>query len=158
MNTWISRTSKERCAGRLHSPHQPAQLIRRKANRGNSPLLFSTLVHGSERISRQPDESIRYPRTSKSIVVKHRSGRVALSQIIESYKTSEGDLEVAEVAFVAEKVPSLGYDTYYLVFGTRDEPGADTDLKVDEQKFALENNHLRIRIGPGPRRNCQPDR
>ena len=58
------------------------------------------------------------PENVKDIMVKHHSGRVALSQIIQSYKDGEGNLLVAEVAFVAEKVPSLGYDTYYLVFGS----------------------------------------
>ena len=88
------------------------------------------------------------PANVKSIAVKHRSGRVVLSQVTESYKTSEGDLEVAEVAFLAEKVPSLGYDTYYLVFGPEMSQGLTTDLQVDEQKFALENNRLRVRMDP----------
>ena len=98
------------------------------------------------------------PANVKSIAVKHRSGRVVLSQITESYKTSEGNLQVAEVAFLAEKVPSLGYDTYYLVFGSDMSQGTDTDLKIDEQQFGLENTQFEDRVGPRPRRDCQPDR
>jgi alpha-mannosidase len=88
------------------------------------------------------------PENVKDIVVKHHSGRVALSQIIQSYKNGEGNFLVAEVAFVAEKVPSLGYDTYYLVFGSDIVQGADTDLKIDEQHFGLENRNLKIRLDP----------
>ena len=86
------------------------------------------------------------PENVKDIVVKHRSGRVALSQIMESHKNGQGDLLVAEVSFVAEKVPSLGYDTYYLVFGSDAVKEPNTDLMIDEQQFALENSHLKIRL------------
>ncbi len=86
------------------------------------------------------------PANVKDVVVKHHSGRVALSQITDSYKNSEGELEVAEVAFIAEKVPSLGYDTYYLVFTPDLVRNAETDLKVDEQQFALENKHVKVRL------------
>ena len=88
------------------------------------------------------------PENAKDIVVKHHSGRVALSQIMQSYKNGEGNLLVAEVAFIAEKVPSLGYDTYYLAFEPDTARAADTDLKVDEQQFGLENNNLKIRLDP----------
>jgi len=86
------------------------------------------------------------PEKIRGIVVKHHSGRVALSQIIESHKNEQGDLLVAEVSFVAENLPSLGYDTYYLEFTAESGQGVDTDLKVDEQQFTLENKNLKIRI------------
>ena len=86
------------------------------------------------------------PEKVKDIVVKHRSGRVMVSQITESHKNGEGDLLVAEVSFLAEKVPSLGYDTYYLVFGSGAVKGHTADLNIDEQQFALENSHLKIRL------------
>ncbi len=84
------------------------------------------------------------PANVKDIIVKHRSGRVVLSQITESYKSNDGDLEVADIAFLAEKVPSLGYDTYYLEFANEANHSTTTDLKVDERQFALENDHLKI--------------
>jgi alpha-mannosidase len=86
------------------------------------------------------------PENIRGVVVKHHTGRVVLSQIIESHKNEQGDLLVAEVSFVAEKLPSLGYDTYYLEFTAEGERTADTDLKVDERQFTLENKHLKIRI------------
>jgi alpha-mannosidase len=88
------------------------------------------------------------PANVRNIVVKHHSGRVALSQIMESHKDSQGNLMAAEVAFAAEKVPSLGYDTYYLVFELEIAPGAGTDLKIDEQQFGLENDVLKIKLDP----------
>ena len=88
------------------------------------------------------------PRNVKDIVVKHHSGRVALSQITESRKDSQGNLVVAEVDFVAEKVPSLGYDTYYLVFTSETAPVAATDLKIDEQQFTLVNSNLKLSLDP----------
>jgi alpha-mannosidase len=86
------------------------------------------------------------PEKIRGVVVKHHSGRVALSQIVESHKNEQGDLLVAEVSFVAEDLPSLGYDTYYLEFTAENPEAPDTDLKVDEQQFILENKSLKIRI------------
>ena len=51
---------------------------------------------------------------AKDIVVKDSSGRVVPSQIVKSDKDKQGNLIVADLAFLAEKVPSVGYDTYYL--------------------------------------------
>jgi alpha-mannosidase len=86
------------------------------------------------------------PERIKDIVVKHHSGRVVLSQIMESHKNGDGDLLVAEVSFLAEKVPSLGYDTYYLVFEADAAKAPNTDLHIDEAQSALENRHLKIRL------------
>jgi alpha-mannosidase len=86
------------------------------------------------------------PEKVKDIAVKHRSGRAVLSQITESHKNGTGDLLVAEVSFLAEKVPSLGYDTYYLVFESDAIKVSATDLNVDERQFELENRHLKIRL------------
>ena len=86
------------------------------------------------------------PANVKDIVVKHHSGRVTLSQLTDSYRNSHGNLEMASLTFIAEKIPSLGYDTYYLVFAG--EPGQETatDLKIDEQQAALENKWLRVSL------------
>jgi alpha-mannosidase len=86
------------------------------------------------------------PANVKDIVVRHRSGRVTLSQITNSYRNNEGNLEVAEVALLANRVPSLGYDTYYLEFTPDIKQANETDLKVDEQQFGLENNYLKLKM------------
>jgi alpha-mannosidase len=84
------------------------------------------------------------PANVKDIVIKHHSGRVALSQITDSYRNSHGELEMASLTFIAEKVPSLGYDTYYLEFAPEAGQKTTTDLNIDEQQFTLENKWLRV--------------
>jgi hypothetical protein len=43
---------------------------------------------------------------------------------------------VADLAFVAAGVPSVGYDTYYLDFLPRPAAPPATDLRIDEQQLA----------------------
>ncbi len=83
---------------------------------------------------------------AKDMVVKDRSGRVVPSQIIKSEKDKQGNLLVAELAFLAEKVPSLGYDTYYLDPTPETTKPAATDLRIDEQQLELENEFLKVKL------------
>jgi alpha-mannosidase len=83
---------------------------------------------------------------AKDLVVKDRSGRVVPSQIVKSEKDTQGNLVVADVAFLAEKVPSLGYDTYYLELTPETAQSAATDLRIDEQQLELENEHLKVKL------------
>ena len=124
------------------------KFTRRKANRGNSAVIVFNPCAWERTDIATTGRIYPIPEKVKDIVVKHHSGRVALSQVIQSYKNGEGNLLVADVAFVAEKVPSLGYDTYYLVFGSDIVQGEDTDLKIDEQQFGLENRNLKISLDP----------
>jgi alpha-mannosidase len=88
------------------------------------------------------------PPKTKGIITKTASGVAVPSQIIKSEKDSGGDLIVAEVAFQAEKVPGVGYDTYYLEFTPTAAPPATTDLRIDEANLTMENEHLRIKLDP----------
>jgi alpha-mannosidase len=88
------------------------------------------------------------PERTTSVQVKDCSGRVVSSQIIKSAADKDGNLIAAEVAFLAEKVPSVGYDTYYLEFTPTAVPAAITDLKIDELNLALENRYLKIQLNP----------
>ena len=89
------------------------------------------------------------PAGTKDIVVKDRAGKAVPSQIVRSSKDlTSGDLIVADVAFQAQQVPSAGYDTYYLDFTGAAAPPVATDLKIDEPKLTLENEHLRVRLAP----------
>ena len=88
------------------------------------------------------------PPQTKGIVMKAASGVAVPSQIIKSEKDSGGNLIVAEVAFRAEKVPSVGYDTYYLEFTPTPAPAATTDLRIDQANLTMENEHLRIKLDP----------
>jgi len=82
----------------------------------------------------------------KDIVVKDHSGRPVPSQIIKSDKDDQGNLRVADVAFQAGKVPSVGYDTYYLEFTSGAAQPIATDLRVDEPKLLLENEYLKVQL------------
>ncbi len=87
------------------------------------------------------------PAGAKDVVVKDRAGKAVASQIVRSSKDlTSGDLIVAEVAFQAQQVPSAGYDTYYLDFTSEAAPPVATDLKIDEAKLTLENEHLLVRL------------
>lgn len=84
----------------------------------------------------------------KSIIVKDGTGREIPSQIIKQEVDSEGNLIVANVAFVAEKVPSVGHDTYYLELSSKAPAPKTTDLKIDESNLELENEFLKVKLDP----------
>jgi hypothetical protein len=89
-----------------------------------------------------------YPRQKvKDIVVRTASGREMPSQMIRKETDDQGHLVFAEVAFRAEKVPAVGYDTYYLSFLAEAANPETTDLKFDEKSLELENEHLKLRLG-----------
>jgi alpha-mannosidase len=88
------------------------------------------------------------PGKVKDIVVKDRTGRILPAQILKSDKDREGNLVVAEMAFLAEQVPSVGYDTYYLEFAPNPAPVAATDLRIDEAGLAMENAHVKVTLDP----------
>jgi alpha-mannosidase len=84
----------------------------------------------------------------KGIAVKDSSGRVVPSQIIKSESDGRGNLTVASVAFLAERVPAVGYDTYYLEVSPTEAPAAASSLRVNEQQLELENDYLKVKLGP----------
>ncbi len=88
------------------------------------------------------------PPRVKGITVKDSAGRALPSQIIASESDGQGNLVVAEVAFTAEKVPSVGYDTYYLEFTSSPPATPKSDLQIDKTNLTLENEHLRIKLDP----------
>ncbi len=88
------------------------------------------------------------PEKTQGFVVKDRAGRVLPSQIIKSDQDAQGNLTVAELAFMASKVPSAGYDTYYVEPAASPTPTGQTSLVIDESKFLLENEYLRVALDP----------
>jgi alpha-mannosidase len=80
------------------------------------------------------------------IVLKDRAGRVVPSQIIKSERNDAGSLLVADLAFLATDVPSVGYDTYYLDFLPRAASPPATGLRIDEQQLALENEFVKVKL------------
>ncbi len=84
---------------------------------------------------------------AKDVLIKDSSGRLVPSQIVKSERDDQGNLIVANVAFLAEKVPSVGYDTYYLELLPGLSQSPTTDLRIDEQRLELENEYLKIKLG-----------
>jgi len=85
---------------------------------------------------------------TRDIVLKDRSGHVVPSQIIKSEKNEAGSLVVADLAFVAADVPSVGYDSYSLEFLPQTAPPSITDLRIDEQQLAMENKFVKVKLSP----------
>ena len=88
------------------------------------------------------------PERVRDAVVKDASGRVVASQIVKSKKDGQGDLVVADVAFLADKVASVGYDTYYLEFTPGVAQPVATDLRIDERGLAMENDLVQVKVSP----------
>jgi alpha-mannosidase len=88
------------------------------------------------------------PPQSRDVVVKDRTGRTIPSQVVKRTQDSEGNLVVAEVAFLARDVPAAGYDTYYLQFPSKAAASVATDLRIEESQLTLENEFLRVRLDP----------
>jgi alpha-mannosidase len=88
------------------------------------------------------------PSGARDVVVKDRSACVVPSQIVKRHNDPEGNLIVAEVAFLARDVPSVGYDTYYLEFSPQAAAPAASGLRVDEPKLILENEFVRVGLDP----------
>ena len=86
------------------------------------------------------------PARSRDIVVRDRTGRVIPSQMAKDCRDSDGNVVVAELAFLAREVPPAGYDTYSLEFSSGAGSPAGTDLRVDESRLILENEFLRVRL------------
>lgn len=92
-----------------------------------------------------------YPIVEKaaSVIVRDRSGRALPSQIVKADRDKLGNLVMAEIAFPAEQVPSVGYDTYYLEFTPAPGAGLLTPpMRFDEAGLTLENEHLKVRLDP----------
>jgi alpha-mannosidase len=100
-----------------------------------------------------------YPIVEKAagVIVRDRAGRVLPSQIVKADRDKQGNLVMAEIAFPAEKVPGVGYDTYYLEFTPAPALGAGSALgaglptppmRYDEAGLMLENEHVKVRLDP----------
>ena len=88
------------------------------------------------------------PEKTADVVVKDRAGRLVPSQIVKADRDPQGNLVVASLAFTAQKVPGVGYDTYYLEFTPAAAAMTPTALQIDERNLTLENEHLRVRLDP----------
>jgi alpha-mannosidase len=88
------------------------------------------------------------PDHAQDIVVRDSAGRAVTSQIIRSERNDAGNLVVADVAFVAAGVPSVGYDAYSLEFLPKPATAPPMDLQIDEQRLAMENKFVKVKLSP----------
>jgi alpha-mannosidase len=86
------------------------------------------------------------PSGCRDVVVKDASGRRVPSQILRSERDGRGDLIAAGLAFQADRVPGVGYDTFYLDFPSEPAAAPASDLRVDERNFVMENAFLRVTL------------
>jgi alpha-mannosidase len=83
-----------------------------------------------------------------AVQVRNAAGQRVPSQLLSSERTGDGRLACAEVAFMAEALPSVGYDTYYLETLPLASSTPATDLRVDQSALVLENVFVRVALDP----------
>jgi alpha-mannosidase len=88
------------------------------------------------------------PGGTQHLSVRNREGKAVPSQVIRQTQDADGNLVVAELAFAANDLPSVGYDTYYLDYvpGPTTPGETKTTLHFDQTSLVLENEHLRVRL------------
>ncbi len=90
-----------------------------------------------------------YPKKqkAKNVVIKDETGRLVPHQLVKGERDTNGNLQVASLAFLAEKTPSVGYASYSLEFTNETPEELPTDLKINQETLELENEYLKIRLG-----------
>jgi len=88
------------------------------------------------------------PPKIRDVMVRDRTGRIVPSQLAKTDKDADGNLDMAEVTFLAKDVPAAGYDSFFLQFAAEAVPAAPTALRFDESKLTLENEFVRVRLDP----------
>ncbi len=80
------------------------------------------------------------PPKIRDVMVRDRTGRIVPSQLAKTDKDADGNLDMAEVTFLAKDVPAAGYDSYFLQFAAEAVPAAPTALRFDESKLTWKTN------------------
>ena len=83
-----------------------------------------------------------------SVQVRNAAGHSVPMQLLASERTGDGRLVCAQVAFSAQALPSVGYDTYYLATAGEVSAAPVTDLRVDRNALLLENDCVRVMLDP----------
>ena len=85
-------------------------------------------------------------RPAKNVSVVDSAGVTVPFQVERMENDLAGNLAMVDVMFLAENVPSIGYDTYRLKFTPDPVECPKTALTVDDNKFEIENAFVRIRL------------
>jgi alpha-mannosidase len=76
------------------------------------------------------------PESAKSIILQNKEGKDVPVQLKNVSRNEAGYLNSAEITFVASDVPSIGYDTYYIVLSDKEEAENNEAFTVEfENKF-----------------------
>jgi len=84
------------------------------------------------------------PESAKSIVLRNKQGKDVPVQLSNVSRDEAGYLNSAEINFVASNVPSIGYDTYYILIS--DEPDVQ---KKEAFTPEFENDFYRASLADG---------
>ncbi len=87
-------------------------------------------------------------RLAENVSVVNSAGETVPFQVERSENDTGGKLAMVDVTFLAENVPGMGYDTYFLKFTPQAVASPATALTVNEEKFELENPFVRVRLDP----------
>ena len=94
------------------------------------------------------EAEVQLPGVAAAFHVTDEGGRPALHQVVER----EGRLNRVKFVFVAAGVPSLGYKTFRVIPARFVAPPGKalppTPLKVDAQALTLENEYVKLKVGP----------
>lgn len=81
---------------------------------------------------------------AKSITLFSKSGKEIPVQLNKIIRTDEGYLNSAEISFVASNVPSIGFDTYYIVLSEKEDV-----QKNEESATVFENDFYKAKMADG---------
>ncbi len=87
-------------------------------------------------------------RPGENVSVVNSAGETVPFQVERSENDSSGKLAMVDVTFLAENVPGMGYETFFLKFTPQAVASPSTALTVNPEKFELENAFVRVRLDP----------
>lgn len=80
---------------------------------------------------------------ASGVTLKDWKNNVLPCQIIQKELYDDGSIRSAEICFIAEKIPSIGYKTYYY------SPGRENNMPISEKSQSIENDYYRIEVANG---------
>ena len=87
---------------------------------------------------------LKFDEKAKSVEVFSKNGERIPVQLENVVKDNNGFLQSAEINFVAQKVPSVGFDTYYIKLS-----GNELDKYTDSDDLIFENDFFKATLSDG---------
>lgn len=119
-----------------------ASSIKTDAKKGRPLVVFNSM--NTERTDPVSVE-VRFEKPEVfSVEIINPSGQKIPVQLVGQEKNENGSIKKAQVHFLAENVPSIGYKTYYLV-GQKSK----TEMEMSNFQNTIENRFYRLKFGNG---------